>query len=133
MIYADQDEQRGCVKIIRRAALSFIPVLSSEIICGCLCLFLGLWTIYASCRVNVRYRSASFNDEPVKVASRINPEATYAHYPSNQGAQSMVTDMIDREERASKLADHYSVSRHSHATVPLQTGEPPSYAKHVIV
>ena len=57
MLYADQDEQRGCVKIITRTALSFMPVLISEVICGCLCLLLGLWSIYVVCQVNHQFRT----------------------------------------------------------------------------
>jgi hypothetical protein len=107
MIYADQDEQRGCVKIISRTALSFMPVLISEIICGCLCLLLGLWTLYVTCHIN-NLRS---DNEIIKVTPPTTPVTKYPHY---QTVHNVVPEIDDQ---TNQLKDNYPVSRHSYPPI----------------
>ena len=96
MIYADQDEQRGCVKIISRTALSLMPVLISEIISGCLCLLLGLWTIYVTCHINDRYNNLRSDDELVKVTPTTIPITKYPYYQTNKNVVSEINAKDDQ-------------------------------------
>lgn len=118
MLYADQDERRGCVKIITRAALSFIPVLISEVICGCLCLLLGLWSIYVVCQVNHRFNKIRSNNQAVKVAPTATTPQT-DHYQPVQILHKLIPEMKVNENQANKVIDNQTVPRRSNVTTPL--------------
>lgn len=110
LLYADQDEQRGCVKIITRTALTFVPVLISEIISGCLCLLLGLWTTYVTCHMT------DHNDE----TRSMQPTTKYSYYPANKTIQNLVANVpINDEYQMNKLTENHAVTRYSHPTIPL--------------
>ena len=120
MIYADQDEQRGCVKIITRTALSFMPVLIAELVCGCLCLLLGLWSIYIIYHITYHYNKMKTN-EPVGIYSdhqsnKIVPEVTMKGNQENKIVNSPNTP------RLSHQLNHYNkIDRSSYANnLPLQ-------------
>ncbi|CAF1021996.1 unnamed protein product [Adineta ricciae] len=113
LLYADQDEQRGCVKIITRAALTLVPILISEITSGCLCLLLGLWTIYVTCHMTDQY---DHNNE----TRPMQPETKYPYYPANKTIQNRVANIpINDEYQMNKLTDNHMVTRYSHPTIPL--------------
>ncbi len=112
MIYADQDEQRGCVKIISRTALSFIPVLISEIISGCLCLLLGLWTIYVTCHIDDHYNNLRYNDEITKITPNTTvPVTQYPYYQTNKTISNIAPEI--------KVNDNHTISRHSYPSIPF--------------
>jgi hypothetical protein len=128
MIYADQDEQRGCVKIITRTALSFMPVLISEIICGCLCLILGLWTMYITCHINDRYNNLKPEDEIIKVTPTTIPSTKYPYYQTNTTLQNLVPDIKANNEQTNKLIDNrHTITRHSLPSVSFNKTEKPLY------
>lgn len=117
MLYADQDERRGCVKIITRTALSFMPILISEVICGCLCLLLGLWSIYVVCQVNHRFNKLRSNNQAVKVAPTARtPQAD--HYQPVQILHKLIPGIKINENQANKVIDNQTAPRHSNATTP---------------
>ncbi|UJR33868.1 hypothetical protein I4U23_021289 [Adineta vaga] len=119
MIFTDQDEQRGCVKIITRTALSFIPVLISEIISGCLCLLLGLWTIYVTYHMDDRYSQSTYKNDLLKTKSM-----NYPYYQTNKTIQNIVPDIQINEN---KLTDNHPISRYSYPSIPLNKTEKSLY------
>ena len=122
MIYADQDEQRGCIKIISRTALSFLPVLISEMICGCLSLLLGLWTIYVTCHIDDHHNNLRYDDDEI---NKITPTTTtipvtkYPYYQTNQTIQNLVPDMKVNDDQTNTLIDNHTLSRHSYPSIPF--------------
>lgn len=110
MIYADQDEQRGCVKIITRTALSFMPVLIAELICGCLCLLLGLWSIYIIYSINYSHNSLKTNKNVSTEIPTNEPARIYSNYQSNN----IVPDMKMKANQQNKIIDNQSIPRVSH-------------------
>lgn len=127
MIYADQDEQRGCVKIISRAALSFMPVLISEIICGCLCLLLGLWTIYIMCHTNDHYNSVGPDDTVVNTSPTARPETKYASYETNRTIHNIVPEIKVNGDQTNKLINNSTITRHSYPSIPFNKIDKPLY------
>ncbi len=119
MIYADQDEKRGCVKVISQTALSFMPVLISEIICGCLCLLLGLWTIYIICHINDRYNNLRSDDKTVQVTPTIVPVTQYPYYPPNKTIQNIVPEVKVNGNQTNKLINNHTITRHSYPSIPF--------------
>jgi hypothetical protein len=119
MIYADQDEQRGCVKVIRRIALSFIPVLISEIICGCCCLLLGLWTIYVTCHIDDYYNHPRYDDEITKITPTTVPVTKYPYYQTNKTIQNIVPQIKVNDAQTNTLIDNHTISRHSYPSIPF--------------
>jgi hypothetical protein len=120
MIYADQDEQRGCVKIISRTALSFMPVLISEIICGCLCLLLGLWTIYIMCHTNDHYNSVRPDDTVVNASPITRPE-------TNRTIYNTVPEIKVNADQTNKLINNSTITRHSYPSIPFNKIDKPLY------
>ena len=91
-----------------------MPVLISEVICGCLCLLLALWSIYIICQINIRYNSLVSNNEPVKVTPTTLPETNY--YQSNK---SPVPEMKIDNDQTNKPIDSNTIARHSYPMMPL--------------
>ncbi|CAF2334762.1 unnamed protein product [Rotaria sp. Silwood2] len=132
MIYADQDEQRGCVKIIRRTALSFMPVLISEIICGCLCLLLGLWTIYFLCHINDRYNSLQkSDDENINVTPSTVPLTKYSYYQTNRSVHNISPEIKIHDDQTNKQIANYTTSRHSNPSIPFHKNDKSLHANTV--
>lgn len=119
MIYADQDEQRGCVKIISRTALFFMPVIISEIICGCLCLLLGLWTIYITCHNNNHSNSVRSDDTVIHPSPTTTPETKYISYQPNRTLHNIVPEKKMNMDRTNKLINNHSIIRHSYPSIPF--------------
>ncbi|CAF0804440.1 unnamed protein product [Adineta steineri] len=120
MIYADQDEQRGCVKIIKRTALSFRPVLISEIISGCLCLLLGLWTICVICHINDHYDNIKYDHE----ISKEQPITKYPYYPTNKTIHNIVPVIKTNDDhQINSIVDNHTVSRHSYPSIPFNKAD----------
>lgn len=130
MIYADQDEQRGCVKIISRAALSLIPVLISEIICGCLCLLLGLWTLYVICHIDDHYNNSRYDDEITKITPTTVPVTNYPYYQTNKTTiHNIVPEIKVNDDQINKLKkDNHTISRHSYPSIPFNKTDKSLYA-----
>jgi len=119
MIYADQDEQRGCVKVISRTALSFMPILISEVICGCLCLLLGLWTIYIICHINDRYNNVRPDDTIGNVSPTTVPATKYPYYQTNETIHNVVPEIKINNDQTNKLINNPTIIRHSYPSIPL--------------
>jgi hypothetical protein len=119
MIYADQDEQRGCVKVIRRTALAFMPVLISEIVCGCLCLLLGLWIIYIICHINDHYNNVRSDDAVVNMSPTIVPEAKYPSDQTNKTIKSIIPKIKINDDQTNKPINNPTITRNSYPSVPF--------------
>lgn len=124
MIYADQDEQRGCVKVISRTALSFMPVLISELICGCSCLLLGLWTMYVIFHVHDNYTNSMSNDQFVQVAqSTIPPLTKHSDYQTNYPMHNMISDKKTNDSQPNRFMINHKMSHHSNPSVLFNNSE----------
>ena len=124
MIYADQDEQRGCVKIIRHTALLMMPVLISEILCGCLCLLLGLWTIYLIYHRDDQYSNAPPSNDVASEVPGVQPDTKYAYHTARKSAS---PEMIVHDDLPTKHLPSYSVTRQSYPLVPFNMAEKPVF------
>ncbi len=119
MIYADQDQQRGCVKIITRTALSFMPVLISEIVCGCLCLLLGLWSIYIICHINAHYENLRSNDEIVKVTPTTVSATKDQYDQSNKIIHNIVPEIKINDDQINTLRTNPTPAHYAYPTIPF--------------
>ncbi|CAF3445672.1 unnamed protein product [Rotaria socialis] len=127
MIYADLDEQRGCVKIIIRTALSFMPVLISELTCGCLCLLLGLWTIYITCHLNDRYKNSKSYNDSVKVTQKTAPLTKYSYYQKDNSTNNMNPEIKINHNQPDRVIDNDTMPHHSSSLLLFNKVDKPLY------
>lgn len=119
MIYADQDEQRGCVKVISQTALSFMPVLISEIICGCLCLCLGLSMIYARFQISHSYNNLRSDDHVIKTQQTTEPLKQYSYHLKNRSVHNTISDIKAGDDQANKLLNNHNIPHQSYPPIPF--------------
>jgi hypothetical protein len=106
-----------------------MPVLISEIICGCLCLLLALWSIYIICQIKYCYNSVISNNQPVKVAPTTLPETNY--YQSNKTIHNLVPEMKINDDQTNKPIDSNTIPRHAYPMMPLNKIDKSLYPKTV--
>jgi hypothetical protein len=111
LIYADQDEQRACVKIISRTALSLLPVLVSEILCGCLCLLLGLWTTHLTYHIHRQ------NNDELRSMSNTDVPSKHVHRPSMNNVE---PNLSTNNDRTTIPVDVYSQHRLSYPSASFR-------------
>lgn len=122
LIYADQDEQRGCVKIIRRTALSLMPMIICEMICGCLCVLLSIWTIYMLYQSNIEINETLTSEEKVTPQSPLERLST-VHYGGFEPIQKIDDEMRMIQSNpirsSGKWIDNPNLYRTSYSSNPL--------------
>jgi hypothetical protein len=102
-----------------------MPVLISEIICGCLCLLLGLWTMYITCHINDRYNNRKSED---KITPTAIPSTKYPYYQTNTTVQNLVPEFNINDDQTNKLIDNrHTITRHSYPLVSFNNTDKPLY------